>query len=579
MSGFARKIVSGGKARFKDKELNVDLDLVYLTDRIIIMGYPASGVAALYRNSRHDARRFIEHRHADKYWVFNFCPLTENTYDPSFFRGHVSRYPFPDHHAPPLALLALAVREMHAWLSADPERVIVVHCKAGKGRSGTLACAYLLTLETPAGPTLQRSLNAKEWTGRRAEELLRQAEEELTDEEDVEVGGEAGSLREVGKGEVPDLPVPVEDGEEVESSRRTDTPGSMGSADVLPLAAPTAAGSGEPVPRSSSPSLESVLELHTQRRMRAKKPRPTTSEGKPVKKKYGVSISSQRRFLQYWALLISGTFPPRFWTLPPVPQQNVLLKSITVRMKPAPRAGRTAVSLLSAALSRFSSQRPAGEVWASISRYDPRFEEMLEGKERETRDGERGVGRSKFGGSLREELEEGEWDKRKMIRSFARVGSASAVNEVGNNILTYNLQPISPEQWLKVNKAGRQSTESRPPEEQLASSEPAVEGTPTDATPEAADDESYEVASMQSTLSSQPGVYSHRSILMDECRAVRVKLFHGQVPMGWFWFIPAFEMMHASDGVCRYKLQRSELDFALGPGAWIIDVETEMQWA
>ncbi|EJT99350.1 hypothetical protein DACRYDRAFT_118087 [Dacryopinax primogenitus] len=115
------------------------------------------------------------------------CPVTENAYDPAFFGGRVSRYPFPDHHAPPLALLALAVREMQAWLLGDPDRVIVVHCKAGKGRSGTIACAYLLTLEAPpTGPKLQKSMTAKEWAVRRAEELLRLAEEDLEELEDWE---------------------------------------------------------------------------------------------------------------------------------------------------------------------------------------------------------------------------------------------------------------------------------------------------------------------------------------------------------------------------------------------------------
>lgn len=31
--------------------------------------------------------------------------------------------------APPLAILPLAVREMRAWLSGSPDRVIVLHCK------------------------------------------------------------------------------------------------------------------------------------------------------------------------------------------------------------------------------------------------------------------------------------------------------------------------------------------------------------------------------------------------------------------------------------------------------------------
>ncbi len=36
---------------------------------------------------------------------------------------------------------------MREWLKANKERVVVVHCKAGKGRSGTVACSYLISEE------------------------------------------------------------------------------------------------------------------------------------------------------------------------------------------------------------------------------------------------------------------------------------------------------------------------------------------------------------------------------------------------------------------------------------------------
>lgn len=73
------------------------IDLAYITDNIIVMGYPASGVEGLYRNRREDAKKFLEHHHGKSYWVFNFCPVRENAYPASVFDGQVSRYPFPDH--------------------------------------------------------------------------------------------------------------------------------------------------------------------------------------------------------------------------------------------------------------------------------------------------------------------------------------------------------------------------------------------------------------------------------------------------------------------------------------------------
>lgn len=46
--------------------------------------------------------------------------------------------------------------------------------------------------------------------------------------------------------------------------------------------------------------------------------------------------------------------------------------------------------------------------------------------------------------------------------------------------------------------------------------------------------------------------------------------------MGWFWFVPAF---HFAEGERRkkWKLTRKELDFPLGVGSDIVDVEIDME--
>lgn len=33
---------------------------------------------------------------------------------------------------------------MHDWTAADPEHVVALHCKAGKGRTGLIVSAYLV---------------------------------------------------------------------------------------------------------------------------------------------------------------------------------------------------------------------------------------------------------------------------------------------------------------------------------------------------------------------------------------------------------------------------------------------------
>ena len=56
----------------------------------------------------------------------------------------VQIFPFEDHQAPPYDLMLEFCKSVDEWLSKDSENVVVVHCKAGKGRSGLLISVYLL---------------------------------------------------------------------------------------------------------------------------------------------------------------------------------------------------------------------------------------------------------------------------------------------------------------------------------------------------------------------------------------------------------------------------------------------------
>lgn len=47
-----RKIVSGKRNRFRDDTYN--LDVTYITPRIIAMSFPASGLEIMYRNNMND---------------------------------------------------------------------------------------------------------------------------------------------------------------------------------------------------------------------------------------------------------------------------------------------------------------------------------------------------------------------------------------------------------------------------------------------------------------------------------------------------------------------------------------------
>ena len=49
-----RKIVSGNRKRFEDTKYN--LDITYITDRVLGMSFPACGFEKMYRNDINDVR-------------------------------------------------------------------------------------------------------------------------------------------------------------------------------------------------------------------------------------------------------------------------------------------------------------------------------------------------------------------------------------------------------------------------------------------------------------------------------------------------------------------------------------------
>ncbi|XP_046860146.1 tensin-1-like isoform X2 [Xenia sp. Carnegie-2017] len=130
--------VSRGRSRHVDQEF--DLDLTYITDRIIAMSFPATGLETTYRNNLKDVAKLLKKNHQENYLVFN---LSGRSYDISKLNHQVLDFGWPDHLAPPLERLVSICKSIDSWLKSDPQHVVVVHCKGGKGRTGVVVASYM----------------------------------------------------------------------------------------------------------------------------------------------------------------------------------------------------------------------------------------------------------------------------------------------------------------------------------------------------------------------------------------------------------------------------------------------------
>ena len=138
-----KRLVSKQKRRYQDE--NFDLDMSYITDRVIAMGYPSIGCETVYRNSLTDVVNFFHKKHNDKVKIYNLCLEKERIYNKNLFsKSSVGLFPATDHNPCPIKLILEFCIDICLYLLKNPNAVAAVHCKAGKGRTGVMICSYLV---------------------------------------------------------------------------------------------------------------------------------------------------------------------------------------------------------------------------------------------------------------------------------------------------------------------------------------------------------------------------------------------------------------------------------------------------
>ena len=137
------------------------LDLTYITKRIIAAGFPAIGIESMWRNNREALLGFVKQNHGTMIKIYNLCGEEGYNYHSEQVGGiSMYRFPFMDHNVCSISRIAmfcmdaaLFLQRMEAYTKTAHYRQsednngkppgILVHCKAGKGRTGMMICALL----------------------------------------------------------------------------------------------------------------------------------------------------------------------------------------------------------------------------------------------------------------------------------------------------------------------------------------------------------------------------------------------------------------------------------------------------
>ncbi|KAG8004484.1 Tensin, partial [Nibea albiflora] len=121
-------------------EESYEVDLVYITERIISLCFPGSAEERSYTTNLKEVATMLRSKHGEHYLVLN---LSEWRSDLTKLNHKVLEFGWPDHHAPALDKICSMCKAIDTWLNGDPRNVVVLHNKGNRGRTGVVVAAYM----------------------------------------------------------------------------------------------------------------------------------------------------------------------------------------------------------------------------------------------------------------------------------------------------------------------------------------------------------------------------------------------------------------------------------------------------
>ncbi|XP_066179097.1 tensin-1 isoform X11 [Sylvia atricapilla] len=121
-------------------ESSCELDLVYITERIIAVSYPSVAEEQSYSSNLREVAHMLKSKHGNNYVLFN---LSERRRDINKLHPKVLDFGWPDMHTPALEKICSICKAMDTWLNTAAHNVVVLHNKGNRGRLGVVVAAYM----------------------------------------------------------------------------------------------------------------------------------------------------------------------------------------------------------------------------------------------------------------------------------------------------------------------------------------------------------------------------------------------------------------------------------------------------